>query len=332
MTAVRRRLGATGLDIAPLVLGGNVFGWTIDAKTSFDVLEHFIAQGGTMIDTADAYSQWAPGNHGGESEIIIGDWLKQRGRRDDVQIATKVGAPVAGREGLSAAWIERSIEGSLRRLQTDYVDLYYAHRDDPTVPLDETLAAFDRLIRSGKVRAIAASNYGAPRLEAALDQSEALGVARYGALQLRFNLLERDKYGAALQELCVDRQVGVLTFYSLAMGFLTGAYRSVGAMEDNPRPRLRDYFNERGFRVLGVLDAIAAECAAAPAQVALSWVAAQPGVAAPIASATSIPQLDELLGSIRTTLSTSALERLSIAANDSAQASPTSASIGAGNG
>jgi len=239
---------------------------------------------------------------------------------------------VAGGEGLSAAWIERSIEGSLRRLQTDYVDLYYAHRDDPAVPQEETLAAFDRLIKAGKVRAIAASNFGAPRLGAALDQSEALGVARYGALQLRFNLLERAKYGPALQQLCVDREVGVLTFYSLAMGFLTGAFRSMDAIDDNARPRLREYFTEHGLRGLGLLDAIAVECAATPAQVALSWIAAQPGVAAPIASATSIPQLDELMGSISLTLSASALERLAAAANEAPQDARQSARTGAADG
>lgn len=309
----KRLLGTTGLEVAPLVLGGNVFGWTIDAQTSFAVLEHFVGGGGTMIDTADAYSQWAPGNSGGESERIIGEWLRQRGRRDDVQIATKVGAPIGAGAGLSAAWIEQSIEGSLKRLQTDYVDLYYAHTDDTAVPQEETLAAFDRVVKAGKVRAIAASNFGAERLSSALDTSEDLNLARYGALQLRLNLLERDKYGPALQQVCVERHVGVLTFYSLAMGFLTGAYRGADAMENNPRPRMKEYFNARGFRVLEALEGVAAANAATSAQIALAWIAAQPAVAAPIASATSIAQLDELLGSMELSLSGDALDQLATA-------------------
>jgi hypothetical protein len=305
-----RPLGTSGLLTPPLILGGNVFGWTADEATSFDLLDRFVAAGGTMIDTADTYSAWAPGNKGGESETVIGRWLARRGRRDDVLIATKVG--FAG--GLSAANIARAVDGSLQRLGTDYVDLYYAHRDDPDVPLEETLEAFDRLVRAGKVRALGASQIEAPRLERALDISQANGWTPYSVLQTWYSLVERPRFEEALGPLAQARGLGVATFYSLANGYLTGKYRSSADLSKSVRAdRVEEYLEGRGPRVLAALDTVAAELGATPAQVALAWTAAQPGVTAPLASATSLAQLDELLGSLRLDLSANQLARLAAA-------------------
>ncbi len=312
-----RALGDSGLDIAPLVLGGNVFGWTADEPTSFAVLDAFVAAGGTMIDTADVYSQWVPGHRGGESETVIGTWLKRRGRRDDVQIATKVGmlAPAGFRKGgLAPANVAAAVDQSLARLQTDYIDLYFAHRDDADVPLAETLGAFDTLVRAGKVRAIGASNYSAERLAEALAASDADGLARYTALQPCYNLLDRAEFEGELQRLCFERNIGVVPYFGLASGFLTGKYRTEADLEGKPRgERAREYMDDRGRAVLAAMDAIAAETGASPAQIALAWVAAKPGLTAPIASATSVAQLDELAGAMELTLSAAQMAALDTA-------------------
>ena len=311
-----RALGRSGLDIAPLVLGGNVFGWTADEATSFDVLDAFVAGGGTMIDTADVYSTWAPGNSGGESETVIGNWLSQRGRRDDVRIATKVGmlAPqghTGGQGGLSAARIEAAAEASLRRLGTDHIDLYFAHQDDAATPLEETLAAFDKLVRSGKVGAIGASNHSADRLAAALAVSDANGLARYTALQPLYNLLERSEFEGPLQNLAIKEEVGVVPYYGLASGFLTGKYRSEADLGGRARASAAGkYLQSGGKRMLAAMVEVAADTGASLPQVALAWLAAQPGVTAPIASATSAAQVEELIGAMALTLAPEQLGRL----------------------
>ena len=302
-----RNLGASGLRTPPLILGGNVFGWTADEAESFRILDAFAAGGGTMVDTADTYSAWAPGNKGGESEEIIGRWLAARGRRDDILIATKVGFA----EGLSAAAIARGVEGSLRRLRTDVIDLYYAHRDDPDVPLEETLEAFDRLVRAGKVRALGASQIEAGRLDRALELSASNGWAAYSVLQTWYSLVERPRFEDELAPLALRRGLGVATFYSLANGYLTGKYRSHDDLSKSPRSdRVVAYLQGRGPAILAVLDAVAEELGATPAQVALTWTAAQPGVTAPLASASSVAQLEELLGALDLRLAADQLARL----------------------
>ncbi|KEQ55283.1 aldo/keto reductase [Sphingobium chlorophenolicum] len=305
-----RPLGSTGLSIAPLVLGGNVFGWTIDRETSFAVLDAFVAGGGTMIDTADVYSVFAPGNKGGESETLIGEWIAARGRRDDVQIATKVGIAMPDGEGLSAAWIARSIDDSLRRLRTDHIDLYYAHKDDEATPLDETLAAFDRLVKGGKVRAIAASNYSAARLSEALDISAANGLASYGALQPGFNLVDRHGFDASLQQLCIDRGLGVVPYFALASGFLTGKYRRDADIQGARKGIVERYASPAAYDLLDVMDAVSQETGLTLAQIALAWLAAQPGITAPIASATSVAQTEELIAGASASLNADQLDRL----------------------
>ena len=295
-----RSLGSSGLLTPPLILGGNVFGWTADEQTSFRIMDAFLAAGGTMIDTADTYSAWAPGNRGGESETVIGNWLARRGRRDDVLIATKVG--FVG--GLSAANIERALDASLRRLGTDYVDLYYAHKDDPETPFGETLEAFDRMVRAGKVRALGASQIEAPRLEQALETSAANGWTPYSVLQTWYSLVERPRFEEALAPLAQGRGLGVATFYSLANGYLTGKYRSRADLSKSVRAdRVEEYLDGKGPDIIAAMDAVAEELTATVAQVALAWTAAQPGVTAPLASVTSLDQLDELLGSLELRLS-----------------------------
>jgi aryl-alcohol dehydrogenase-like predicted oxidoreductase len=317
-----RTLGHGGLTTPPLILGGNVFGWTADQATSLSILDAFLAGGGRMVDTADGYSSWVPGNKGGESESIIGAWLRTRGRRDDVLIATKVGAEMNGTRGLAPDRIAAAAEASLRRLGTDRIDLYFAHYDDPDTPLDDSLEAFDRLIQAGKVRAIGASNYGADRLEQALDISAAKGLAAYSVLQPEFNLLERSAFEGPLQDLCVARGIAATPYYGLASGFLTGKYRSKADVAGKARgARVGKYLNERGLGVLKALDTVAAEAGATPAQVALAWLAAQRAVAAPIASATSVGQVEELLGAMRLSLSADQLAVL-----DAASGAPVSAS------
>jgi aryl-alcohol dehydrogenase-like predicted oxidoreductase len=311
---LERQLGNSGLTTPPLILGGNVFGWTADANTSHAILDAFVAGGGRMIDTADVYSAWAPGNRGGESETIIGSWLSARGRRDDVLIATKVGWELQGDTGLAPEQIDRRVEASLQRLGTDSIDLLFAHRDDPNTPLESTLQAFDRLVKAGKVRAIGASNYDASRLQQALEVSDKSGLAKYSVLQPQYNLLERDSFEGPLQDLCVAQGIAAVPYYGLASGFLTGKYRSKADLAGKARGgAVEGYLNHFGLGVLAALDAVAAQTGATAAQVALAWLAAQPAVAAPIASATRVVQMEELLGAMRLNLSPEQLASLDAA-------------------
>jgi aryl-alcohol dehydrogenase-like predicted oxidoreductase len=307
-----RPLGRSGLHIAPLAFGGNVFGWTADESTSFALLDAFVDAGFNLIDTADLYSRWVPGHTGGESETIIGRWLKASGKRERVVIATKVGKDMgAGRVGLSRRWIRQAVEDSLRRLQTDHIDLYQSHDDDAGTPLEETLAAFAELIAEGKVRAIGASNYTAPRLAQALATSARLGLPRYESLQPLYNLYDRAPYEAELEPLCRAEGIGVINFYGLARGFLSGKYRSEADLGKSPRGGgIADYLNERGFRILAALDAQAQALNATPAQVALAWQMARPGLTAPIASATSVRQFEELAAAARLSLDPAAIAAL----------------------
>jgi aryl-alcohol dehydrogenase-like predicted oxidoreductase len=296
----KRALGQTGLEIAPLVLGGNVFGWTADEKTSFDLLDRFVDAGFNAIDTADAYSRWVPGNKGGESETIIGKWMKDRRSRDKVVVVTKVGSDMGqGRKDLSAAYIEKAVEDSLRRLQIEAIDLYLSHWPDPTTPYEETLGAYDRLIKAGKVRAIGASNLDAGQLRAALDMAKLRGLPRYEALQPEYNLYDRASYDGKLRELCMAEGLGVITYYSLASGFLSGKYRSQADLGKSARGSgVKKYLDARGLRILGALDEVAARHDATPAEAALAWIIARPGVTAPIASATSLEQMESLIRSV----------------------------------
>ncbi|MEP7042748.1 MAG: aldo/keto reductase [Dokdonella sp.] len=308
---IQRELGRSGLRVQPLALGGNVFGWSIDAATSFAVLDAFVDAGLDLIDTADGYSAWVPGNHGGESETIIGNWLAQGGRRDKVIIATKVGK-WAARKGLAPANIQAAVEESLKRLRIDRIDLYQAHADDAKVPLADTLGAFARLIEQGKVRAIGASNYSADRLAEALAVSEKHGLPRFETLQPEYNLVEREVYETELEPLVRSEQIGVINYYALASGFLTGKYRSEAdlgksAARGNSAGK---YLNGHGLRVLAALDDVARQHAATPAQVALAWLIARPGISAPIASATSAAQVLELAGATRLRLSVDHIETL----------------------
>lgn len=292
----RRRL-ADGLDIAPLVFGGNVFGWTVDETASFALLDAFVEAGFDAIDTADAYSRWVPGHSGGESETIIGRWLKARGRRDDVKILTKVGSDMGqGHNDLSPGWIETAVEDSLRRLQTDYIDLYQTHWPDPDTPQEETLRALDRLVNAGKVRAIGVSNHDAGRIREALAISEREGLAAYQTIQPHYNLYSRATFEGPLQDLAVEKSLGVITYFSLESGFLTGKYKTADQIAGTAREgMLKGKFDERGVRILAVLDAVAQRNEATPAQVSLAWLLAQPGVTAPLVSATSIEQLADTL-------------------------------------
>ncbi|HJW09131.1 MAG TPA: aldo/keto reductase [Holophagaceae bacterium] len=296
MTHAKRPLGRTGLSISPLVFGGNVFGWTIDRKTSFEILDRFVDAGFETVDTADVYSIWKPGNQGGESETIIGEWMRDRRCRDRIVLITKVGMEMApDRKGLSAAWIGRAVEDSLRRLQTDHIDVYLSHKFDPGTPHEETLAAYQKLIAAGKVRAIGASNYDAGQLREALGAS-AKGLPRYEVLQPEYNLYDRQSYDGALRDLAMAEGLGVITYFSLAKGFLSGKYRSEADLGKSPRGKgVKGYLDARGFRILGALDTVAARQSARLAEVALAWLMARPGVTAPIASATSLEQLDSLI-------------------------------------
>ncbi len=308
----KRQLGRSGLYVAPLAFGGNVFGWTADEATSFSLLDAFVAGGGNLIDTADVYSIWASGHKGGESETIIGKWLHKRGGRDKVVIATKCGMDMGpGGKGLSKAHIRKSIDASLQRLKTDYVDLYQAHRDDPETPLEETLETFAALIEEGKVRAIGASNYGAERLAAALETSKRLGLPRYESLQPHYNLMERAQFESELEPLCRKEDLGVIPYYALASGFLTGKYRSEKDLGKSARGGgVKKYLNERGARVLKALDDVAGRYKATPAQAALAWLMARPGTTAPIASATSTAQLADLMKAMRLSLDRDAIATL----------------------
>jgi aryl-alcohol dehydrogenase-like predicted oxidoreductase len=309
-----RRFGRSELRIAPLVLGGNVFGWTADEKTSFAILDAFVDAGFNCVDTADVYSRWAPAG-GGASETVLGKWFKASGKRDKVVLATKFGMEMGeGMKGLSARYMVEAVEASLTRLQTDVIDLYQSHRDDPATPQEETAEAFDRLVKAGKVRVIGASNFEPDRLKSALEVSRAKGLARYESLQPLYNLYDRAGFEEGLQKLCIEEEVGVIPFYGLASGFLTGKYRSEADFAKSPRGgRMGGYLNDRGRRILAALDAVSAAHKASPAQVALAWVMAQPGLTAPIASATSVAQLQELMGAAELKLSAEDLARLDAA-------------------
>ncbi|BCG70542.1 NADP-dependent aryl-alcohol dehydrogenase [Mesorhizobium sp. 113-1-2] len=295
----KRRLGRTDLSIAPLVLGGNVFGWTADEKTSFDLLDRFVGGGLNAIDTADAYSRWVPGNKGGESETIIGSWMKDRGNRDKVVVITKVGSDMGqGHKDLSAAYIEKAVDASLKRLRTDVIDLYLSHWPDPTTPYEETLGAYEKLLAKGKVRHVGCSNLDAGQLRAALDVASLRSLPRYEVLQPEYNLYDRSSFDGPLRDLCVAEDIGVITYFSLAKGFLSGKYRSEADLGQSERGGgVKDYLNARGMRILAALDAVSARHSARQAEVALAWVIARPGVTAPIASATKPEQMDSLIKS-----------------------------------
>ncbi len=293
----KRRLGRSELEIEPLVLGGNVFGWTDDEATSFAVLDAFVDAGFNAIDTADVYSRWLPGHQGGESETILGKWMKSRGNRSRVVLMTKVGADMGqGHNDLSARWIEQAVENSLRRLQTDVIDLYQSHWPDPNTPQEETLTAHDRLIKAGKVRAIGSSNQDVALLTEALEISKRRGLARYETIQNEFNLYSRDKFEGPVQDLCVREGISGLAYYGLAAGFLTGKYRSEADFSKSPRgARMAKYLDAKGRRILSAMDAVSARTGAALAEIAIAWIIAQPGIGAPIASATSVQQLESLV-------------------------------------
>ena len=292
----KRRLGGSSLEIAPLVLGGNVFGWTVDEPTAFRILDAFVDAGFNCIDTADYYSRFVPGNRGGESETMIGNWLAQGGRRARVVIATKLGSDMGdGKQGLSRAYMRRAVEASLKRLKTDHIDLYQSHWDDESVAVEEVLAGYDELINAGKVRAIGASNFTAARFGEALDCAEANGLPRYESLQPGYNLYDRAEFEGEIEALCLRRGVGVIPYYGLASGFLTGKYRSEADLQGSVRAdRARKYLNPRGHAILAALDTVAADLHATVAQVALAWLMQRPAITAPIASATSVAQLEEL--------------------------------------
>lgn len=311
-----RPLGRSGLQVSPLCFGGNVFGWTADEATSFRLLDAWVDAGFNFVDTADVYSRWAPGHTGGESEAVIGRWFKQNGKRNRIVLATKVGKDMGdGKVGLRPEYIRQAVDASLTRLQTDHIDLYQSHDDDATVPLADTLGAYSDLIKAGKVRAIGASNFTAARLAESLQTSERLGLARYESLQPLFNLYDRAVFEKELQPLCVEQGVGVINFYALAAGFLTGKYRTEADAAKSARGKntTAKYLNERGLRILGALDTVAARIGATPGQVAVAWQIVQPGITAPIASATSLAQLQDLVKASQLTLDAEALATLGAA-------------------
>lgn len=310
-----RNLGRSDLKVSPLAFGGNIFGWTADEPTSFQLLDRFVAEGFNFIDTADMYSRWAPGNEGGESEMVIGKWLKKSGKRGQVIIATKVGMEMGpDKKGLAPGYIRSAVEDSLNRLQTDYIDLYQSHKDDETTPIADTLGVYDELIKAGKVRVIGASNYSAERFEEALAVSKKHKLPRYETMQPNYNLYDRSEFEDRLQKICVENEVGVIPYFSLAAGFLTGKYRSEADLENKPRARMvKKYLDERGLRILAALDEVAKDTTSTPARVAIAWLIAQPGITAPIASATSISQLEELFAATRLQLDKAHIEKLNAA-------------------
>jgi aryl-alcohol dehydrogenase-like predicted oxidoreductase len=311
-----RSLGRSGLRVAPLCLGGNVFGWTATEAASFAVLDALVGAGLNFIDTADVYSAWVPGHRGGESETVIGNWLRRRARRQDVVIATKVGMPMGpDRKGLSATHIARSVEESLRRLQTDHIDLYFSHSDDPSVAFEETLGAYQKLIAAGKVRAIGASNHTAARLAEALEVSRRNGLPRYEVLQPHYNLYARADYESALEPLCLEQHIAVVSYFALASGFLSGKYRTPADAEKSARGTgvVAEFLNERGLRILAALDDVGRRYGASPASVALAWQIARPSITAPIASATTVGQLQELVAATQLALDAAAIEQLNTA-------------------
>ncbi len=316
-----RTLGRSGLQVSPLAFGGNVFGWTVDPATAFSLLDAWLDAGMNFVDTADVYSRWVPGHRGGESETLVGQWLKQSGRRQQLVLATKVGKDMGdGKVGLRPAYIRQAVDASLQRLQTDYIDLYQSHDDDAGVPLEDVLGTFGELIQEGKVRAIGASNYSADRLALALDTSERHGLARYESLQPLYNLVDRKVFEDALEPLCLERGVGVINFYALAAGFLTGKYRTAADASKSARGKstTEKYLHPRGLRILKALDTVAARYQATPGQVALAWQIARPAVTAPIASATSLEQLQDLVEATRLQLDAAAIEELNKASAETA--------------
>jgi aryl-alcohol dehydrogenase-like predicted oxidoreductase len=322
----KRKLGNSDIEISPLVFGGNVLGWTVDERTGFQLLDSFVAAGFNAIDTADVYSKWVPGHSGGESETLIGKWLKRSGNRSRVVIATKVGIEMGpGKKGLSRSRILAAVEESLSRLQTDYIDLYQSHTDDTETPLEETLGAYADLIRQGKVRAIGASNYKASRLAAALEASKKNGLPRYETLQPEYSLVEREGYESELEPLCEREKLGVINYFPLASGFLTGKYRSEEDLKKGARGQfVKKYLNERGLRIVAALDSVAKQHNARLAQVALAWCLARPSITAPIASATNLDQLNDLVASVKLQLDRASIELLNQASAPAA--TPASAS------
>jgi aryl-alcohol dehydrogenase-like predicted oxidoreductase len=311
----KRELGKSGVMVNPFCLGGNVFGWTADEKTSFELLDAYADNSFDFIDTADVYSSWVSGNKGGESETIIGKWFKRSGKRDKIVIATKVGKPMGpDKKGLSKKYITQAVEDSLKRLQTDYIDLYQSHDDDKDTPLTETLETYTELIKQGKVRAIGASNYSGARLGEALEVSKKNSFASYQTIQPEYNLFSREKYEKDLEAVCLENNIGVITYYSLASGFLTGKYRSDADFSKSQRGGgVKKFMNDRGFRILSALDEIAKEYNSTPSAIALAWLIARPGITAPIASATTVSQLKEIITSATINLSEEAMELLTVA-------------------
>jgi aryl-alcohol dehydrogenase-like predicted oxidoreductase len=307
-----RQIGNTGIQVAPLALGGNVFGWTADEETSFKVLDAFVDAGFSLIDTANTYSKWLPGHQGGESETVIGKWFKKSGKRDKVIIATKVGMEMGdGKKGLAKSYILEEVEASLKRLQTDHIDLYQSHQDDANTPLEETLEAYAQLIKQGKVRAIGASNYKADRLSEALKISMQKGIPRYECLQPQYNLYEREDYEKNLEPLVREKNIAVIPYFSLAAGFLTGKYRTEADFGNSPRGGgMKKYFNDRGFRILAALDEVAKEQETSLAAVAIAWLIAKPSITAPIASATSLRQMSHLFLGAELELSQASMAKL----------------------
>lgn len=312
MAMQQRQVGMSGLMVGPLMLGGNVFGWTADEPTSFKLLDAFLASGLNFVDTADMYSSWVPGHQGGESETIIGKWLKSSGKRDKVVLATKVGNPMGPNEkGLSKAYILRAVEKSLQRLQTDHIDLYQSHLDDADTPQDQTMEAYATLVKQGKVRALGASNFSAARLASALEISRKNGYPRYECLQPQYNLCEREGFEKELEPLCMKEQIGVIGYYALASGFLTGKYRSEADLTKSPRGGgVKKYLNPRGLGILKALDELADQTGESPATISLAWMMARPSITAPIASATSVEQLWELIAATELELDHAAVTKL----------------------
>lgn len=315
----KRTLGRSGLSIAPVVFGGNVFGWTADEATSFKLLDAFFDAGYNAIDTADVYSRWIDGHSGGESETVIGKWLK-RGHvgRDKAVIVTKVGMDMGqGKPDLSAKWIIEEVENSLKRLQTDYIDLYLSHTFDKDTPHEETLSAYARLKEQGKIRSFGCSNFDADQLQASFDAAAKAGLPRYDVIQPEYNLYSRNRFEGPLADLCIREEIGVISYYALAAGFLTGKYRRPEDSAGKARSyRVNDYLNDKGFRILGALDAVAAETGTTPATVAIAWVAARPGITAPIASATNLSQLEAMIKAGTLLLSEQQMARLTEAGAD----------------
>lgn len=312
MTLQNRKLGKSDLSVAPLALGGNVFGWTADESTSFKLLDAFVDSGLNLIDTADSYSTWVPGHKGGESETIIGNWLKKSGKRSKIVLATKVGSPMGeGKQGLSRKYILAAVEDSLRRLQTDHIDLYQSHRDDPGTPVEETLGTYAELVKQGKVRAIGCSNFTAARIEESLKTSREHGYPEYVSLQPNYNLYDREDYEKNLEPTVTKHGLGVISYYALASGFLTGKYRTKADSEKAARAgAVGKYFTDRGLKILSSLEKVAKEHNATQAQVALAWLIARPSITAPIASATSVDQLHDIAAATKLQLSRAAIEEL----------------------